>query len=507
MDGSTNIIRFADTPSPGAPNYLPLNDIVINELLSHTDPPLEDAVEIYNSGSMPVDLGGWYLSDSTTKLKKFLIPSGTVAAAGGYAVLYEYQFGTNGQPGVLEPFNFNSAHGSEVYLSQTDGSSNLTGYRASAKFEASANGISFGRFSTSVGEEFVAMSVRTFGNDSPGSLAEFRLGTGAGNAYPQVGPVVISELMYHSINSYGGNMNAGEFIELFNTGSSPVALYDPSYPTNTWRIAGGVDFTFPTGVTVPATGTVVAVGFNPATDTAQASWFRETYHVSSEVSLVGPWTGSLANEGEAISLYRPDTPQFPPHPDAGYVPQILVERVVFDNLAPWPTNGIGMGASLQRYEPDGFGNDPMHWFAAAPSVGRDNLLDTDHDGMPDYWELENGLNPEDNTGVNGASGNRDGDSMSNLQEWNAGTAANDAQDTFQILSFTLTADDVDVLFMAAPGRRYSLLTRETLTSGSWMPLVVAPVKANKVLVELSAPRSTNETVRYYGLEATPKLLP
>jgi hypothetical protein len=507
MDGAANLIGFADTPSPGAPNYLPLDDLVINELLSHTDPPLEDAVEIYNPGPVSVDISGWYLSDSATELKKYLIPSGTVVAPGGYVVLYEYQFVSNGQPGVLEPFSFSSAYGGEVYLSQTDSSTNLTGYRAAAEFGASANGVSFGRFSTSIGEEFVAMSSRTFGADSPGSLTAFRQGTGMENAYPLVGPVVFSELLYHPIDSYGGNTNAGEFVELRNTGSSPAPLYDPSYTTNTWRLAGGVDFTFPMGVTIPATGSVVVVGFNPATDTAQAGWFRSTYDVPSGISLFGPWSGTLANEGEEVSLYRPDTPQLAPSPDAGYVPQLLVERVVYDDIAPWPTNGIAIGASLQRYEPYGFGNEPVYWFAAVPSAGRDNLADTDGDGMPDYWELENGLSPSDNTGTNGASGNLDGDAMSNLQEWKAGTDANDSLDYFRILSFSVTPDAVDVLFMAAPGRRYSLLTREKLTSGSWEPLVVAPLVANKGLVELSTPRSTNEPVRYYGLEATPELLP
>ena len=60
--------------------------------------------------------------------------------------------------------------------------------------------------------------------------------------------------------------------------------------------------------------------------------------------LAGPFTGRLANEGEELALFKPDAPQQPPHPDAGYVPMILVERVVYDELLPWPA-AAGHGAS------------------------------------------------------------------------------------------------------------------------------------------------------------------
>src|SRR5204863_9411453 len=47
-DGSANIVTFPGSASPGESNYLPVPNVVVNELLSHTDPPLEDAVEFYN---------------------------------------------------------------------------------------------------------------------------------------------------------------------------------------------------------------------------------------------------------------------------------------------------------------------------------------------------------------------------------------------------------------------------------------------------------------------------
>ena len=131
------------------------------------------------------------MSDSQSELQKFRIPDGTVIPAGGFRVFYEYQFNPN--PGVFPSFALDSAHGDAVYLSAADAGGNLTGYRTGVEFGAAENGVSLGRYTNSTGVEFVALSQRTFGMDSPATLAQFRTGTGLANAYPKVGPVVINE--------------------------------------------------------------------------------------------------------------------------------------------------------------------------------------------------------------------------------------------------------------------------------------------------------------------------
>lgn len=113
-------------------------------------------------------------------------------------MFYQYQFGpADGETDAPPLFTFNAAHGDGVYLSEADGAQNLTGYRLGQTFDAAANGVSLGRYPTSVGVDFVPLSARTFGVDQPGTVAEFRTGLGAANAAPLVGPVVISEIMYH----------------------------------------------------------------------------------------------------------------------------------------------------------------------------------------------------------------------------------------------------------------------------------------------------------------------
>jgi hypothetical protein len=47
-DGLSSVVSFVETPTPGDSNFLPLPNVVVNEVLTHTDPPLEDAIELRN---------------------------------------------------------------------------------------------------------------------------------------------------------------------------------------------------------------------------------------------------------------------------------------------------------------------------------------------------------------------------------------------------------------------------------------------------------------------------
>jgi hypothetical protein len=211
------------------------------------------------------------------------------------------------------------------------------------------------------------MSQRTFGVDNPSTLPQFRTGTGLSNAYPLVGPIVISEIMYHPPD-YGTNTtDLEEFIELLNIASTNVPIYDPVHPTNAWRLANAVSFSFPATTSIPANGRLVIVPFDPSTDMLAVAAFRGRYGTNGV--LVGPYSGKLENAGETLELWRPDAPQLPPHTDAGFVPQILVERVTYSNLTPWPTNADGGGASLHRLVAANYGNDPVNWGAGLPTVG------------------------------------------------------------------------------------------------------------------------------------------
>jgi hypothetical protein len=497
-DGTTNIVWFHQTPTPGESNYLPHPAIVLNEILTHTDPPWEDAIEVHNRSGQAVDLGGWYLSNQSEELRRCQLPAHTVVPAGGFVVLYENLF--NPLPGGSNNFTLNSAHGDAVYLTEVNASGALTGYRASAHVGAAFNGQSFGRVETSLGVDWARLTACTFGVDAPASVAQFRTGTGRTNAPVWVGPVVISEIMYHPVSGPTNNLSENpdeEYVELHNPTASAVLLYDPAHVTNTWRLAGGVDYALPSGVTLLAGETVLVVNFDPVGDPVAAQAFRTKYGLAGAVRLFGPYGGQLSNRGEELELQQPDTPQAPPHPDAGFVPYVRVDYVRYGTTAPWPAQADGTGRSLQRRRPLAYGNEPLNWKAALPTPGTVDVeaadVDTDADGMPGVWEEEHGLNPLDPAD---ASQDPDGDGLTNLDEYRAGTDPHDASSNLAI-QILMTVDEYHVRFFAQASRTYTIQYVDAVGSTEWSKLADVPAQPSASWVETRLSRQGSPELYFF----------
>jgi len=374
LDGQDVLVNFESTPTPQAANYLP-TQVIVNEVLTHTDPPLEDAIELHNPTAVPADISGCYLSDDWKNLKKYRIPGSTVVPAGGFQVIYEDAF----NDGSANAFALSSARGGTVWLSAADSAGNLTGDRARLDFDPSANGVSMGPHATPFGTDVVPLSQLSFGADSPASVEEFRTGPGQANAAPRTPDVVINEIMYHPPDQAGTGGSEGntrdEYVELSNQSAQPVNLFDPAHPTNTWRLRGGVEFNFPEGVIMPANGYAVVVSFDPVADPASRAAFVQAHALSGGETILGPLQGSLANAGETVRLLKPDTPQAPGAPDAGTVPYLLEDRVSYLDESPWPAGAVdGGGLSLQKQTPEAYGNNPLQWVAGTPTPGTANGL-------------------------------------------------------------------------------------------------------------------------------------
>jgi hypothetical protein len=176
----------------------------------------------------------------------------------------------------------------------------------------------------------------------------------------------------------------------------------------------------------------------------------------------------LSNAGERIELRRPDNPQAPQQPDAGYVPYLVLDAVEYGDRWPWSPEADGEGASLQRRAPHLYGNEPLNWWAALPTAGRPNFepteVDWDQDGLPDAWEEVFGLDPENPMD---AYRDQDADGQGNLAEYLAGTDPLDPQDVLQ-LWFHLDGQTQQVRFLAKAGRSYSLEYCEDLNWGVWL---------------------------------------
>lgn len=69
-------------------------------------------------------------------------------------------------------------------------------------------------------------------------------------------------------------------------------------------------------------------------------------------------------------------------------------------------------------------------------------FDEDGDGLPDAWEIQHGLNPHSNQGVNGAFGDPDGDNFNNLHEYLSNT---DPQSNMSAVESVIFDDDTSTL--------------------------------------------------------------
>ncbi|MGI6454742.1 MAG: lamin tail domain-containing protein [bacterium] len=314
----------------------PLNipAILVNEVLADPEGDEQvDAIELYNPTGEAVDISNWYLTDDRREPQKYRIPADTIIPAGGYLVFTAEQFNAN--PG--EPTNFGlSADGEQAYLFSANAEGLLTGYAHGVEFEVSQNGVSFGRYLNSVGDEhFPRMTTQTFGGP---------------NAQPIVGPLVFSEIMYHPVQ--GGN----EFVEIVNITNEPVNLYDGNHPENTWQI-NGLSFLFPPDIVIPPQGIVVVTDTNPAE-------FRSKYNVPASVQVFGPYEGALQNDGENLEILKPSNPL-----EDGTIPYMVVEAVRYNDNPPWPEEADGLGYSLERTATNIYGNDPIAWVASSQLGG------------------------------------------------------------------------------------------------------------------------------------------
>jgi hypothetical protein len=48
----------------------------------------------------------------------------------------------------------------------------------------------------------------------------------------------------------------------------------------------------------------------------------------------------------------------------------MIDKIHYQDNAPWPTNADGSGNSLQRLTLGAYGNEPTNWFGALPSAGQ-----------------------------------------------------------------------------------------------------------------------------------------
>ena len=157
-------------------------------------------------------------------------------------------------------------------------------------------------------------------------------------------------------------------------------------------------------------------------------------------SLALAYTGKTSNALEfSLDIYDPD-----PDLDGVRVEDDNCPAVANSDQADLDADAIGdvcdtdIDGDTYANDADAFPRDPSEWLDTdSDGIGNNADTDDDGDGMPDDYELANGLDPLD---PSDADADADGDGDNNLYEYTHGTDPNDADDFYQLTLQLLSGD-------------------------------------------------------------------
>ncbi len=387
--------------TPGTAGSGPDTRVVINEVLSNSQLPYVDAIELRNNSALAVSVGRWYLSnvrdpEDVNSFKQYAIPNGTSISPLTYLVFDETNFNPNGSwnpnagtPGPTE-FSLDGYRDNDLWLIEADASGKPLKFIDHVEFGAARLNETWGLWPDGTGALY-PMAERTLVNEASGAVPKAKLG--AANTGPRVGPLVLHEIHHSPV---GGNTDL-EFVEIYNPTAATVSL-------DGWRLRGAADFNFGTSHSIAAGQVMVVVPF-AATDAAKANAFRLAYGISSSVPLIGPWSvgDHLGSSGNCM-LYRADTP---PPGEPGFHPLTIEDEVAYASaVAGWPNTSVGL--SLNRRGAISWGDANSSWKGDVPSPGSLNVSYAAWAAY--YYPL----------GI-AADGDSDGDGASTAEEYGFGT--------------------------------------------------------------------------------------
>ena len=104
--------------------------------------------------------------------------------------------------------------------------------------------------------------------------------------------------------------------------------------------------------------------------------------------------------------------------------------------------------------------------------------DDDNDELPDTWENTYGLNALSAVGADGANFDRDGDGLTNIEEYRAGTDPTDPNSTLSLgIEQNTALSMLDVSWDSVPGRNYRLYRTLDIDNPSWTPVFFGTAEA------------------------------
>ncbi len=319
--------------TPGAGCYVSSDNIMITEIMYNPIDGGNDTIEfieLYNKGSVGVNLKDWYFSKGVT----YVFPDITVAPNAYYLIAREAisMQNTFGVTAAQWTSGFLDDAGEPIVLKDGIGQiKDSVYYLPTAPWPTTPNngGPSLTFCNTSLdnalGENWSASTnqIAVNGNGQP-------IFASPGTSCISGANLVITEIMYNPPESGTDSL---EFIELYNAGNS-VNLQG-------FYFSAGVDFIFPS--TTLANGEYLLVAYNAAA--IQYTFGKSALQWS---------TGGLNNSGEAIILKD----------NYG----ITIDEVTYADVSPWDSLADGYGPSLTLCDPASNNALAINWKASSEFI-------------------------------------------------------------------------------------------------------------------------------------------
>ncbi len=129
------------------------------------------------------------------------------------------------------------------------------------------------------------------------------------------------------------------------------------------------------------------------------------------------------------------------------------------------------------------------------------------DGIANSWKQQYGFDPLSTNGVNNANADPDGDGMSNLQEFLAGTDPTNNASSMRITSLVQTGAHIRVSWMMGPGKTNALERAAGDAGGNYSnaytAIFIVTNTAGTVTNYLDRGAATNGPARYYRVRLVP----
>lgn len=320
------------------------SDVKISEIVTHSDEPYYDFIELWNDGDENVDISGWFLSDRVSELTQVPIPRGTVLKPNEYKSMNVLDLG-----GIRL-----DKKGTNIYLVNPKRE-----IVEKVSLDSSINHMAYALWTASDGDQDMALSF--VAEEMP-------------PRYPIVGPFVISEIQFWD-NTAGGQsyvkITCTRGIDNFRkTDRSTMSLrkseaigigYElrfeehrnlivPSPKSCKGKCKGEKT---PAAFSIPIT-TKLAQGESIYIVSGNPSSFANKYNVPRD-KIFGPYKGTMGKKGERIALYG-----YEGHPNPVHL--YFVEKIGYKARAPWPVAEKNAPVfAIERHSLDTYGNDPRNW--------------------------------------------------------------------------------------------------------------------------------------------------